>query len=93
MIRIVKPSGAANLRGSIVEDIKVPVTAVSACVRLFIELLLDGPSRVDANDVAAGRPGEATQRKPFGNALMQKSKGIESMMAHNLSTKVTHVSS
>jgi len=46
--------------GSIVEDIKVPVTAVSACVRLFVELLLDGPSRVDANDAAAGRTGEAT---------------------------------
>jgi hypothetical protein len=56
--------------GSIVEDIKVPVTAVSACVRLFVELLLDGPSRVDANDAAAGRPGEATQRKPFSDVLM-----------------------
>jgi hypothetical protein len=53
-----------------VEDIKVPVTAVSACVRLFVELLLDGPSRVDANDAAAGRPGEATQRKPFSDVLM-----------------------
>jgi hypothetical protein len=56
--------------GFIVENIKVPVTAVSACVRLFVELLLEGPSRVDANDVAAGRPGEATQRKPFGEELM-----------------------
>ena len=61
-----QPSGAANARGiSIVEDVKVPATGVSPYVRLFVELLLDGPSRVDANDVAAGRPGEATQRKPF----------------------------
>ena len=79
--------------GSIVEDIKVPVTAVSACVRLFVELLLDGPSRVDANDAAAGRTGEATSREFFGRELMKKSKGIESMTAHNLSIKVTHVSS
>ena len=57
-------------RAGIVENVKAPVTAVSACVRLFVELLLEGPSRVDANDVAAGRPGEATQRKPFGEELM-----------------------
>jgi hypothetical protein len=68
MIHISQPSGTANVghRG----NVKVPVTAVSACVRLFIELLLDGSPRVDANDVAAGRPGEATQRKPFGDVLM-----------------------
>ena len=59
MIDISQPSGTASV-GSIVEDIKVPVTAVSACVRLFVELLLDGPSRVDVNDAAAGRTGEAT---------------------------------
>ena len=52
------------------EDIKVLATAVSPCVRLFIELLLDGSPRVNANDAAAGRPGEATQRKPFGDVLM-----------------------
>jgi hypothetical protein len=69
MIDIRQPSGTTNV-GSIVENIKVPVTAVSACVRLFVELLLDGPSRVDANDAAAGRPGEATQRKPFSDVLM-----------------------
>jgi hypothetical protein len=76
-----------------VEDVKVPASAVSPCVRLVIELLLEGPSRVDANDVAAGKPGEAEQRKPFGGVLLLKSKGIESMTAHNPSTKVTHVSS
>jgi hypothetical protein len=65
-----QPSGTANARGSVVEDVKVPASAVSPCVRLFIELLLDGPSRVDANDVAAGRAGEAAQRKPFGGVLM-----------------------
>jgi hypothetical protein len=69
MIDIRQPSGTRNV-GSIVEDIKVPVTAVSACVRIFVELLLDGPSRVDANDPAAGQPDEATQRKPLGDALM-----------------------
>jgi len=69
MADIGQPSGTASV-GSIVEDIKVPATAVSACVRLSIELLLDGPSRVDANDVAAGRRGEATQRRPFGAELM-----------------------
>lgn len=69
MADIGQPSGTASV-GSIVEDIKVPATAVSACVRLLIELLLDGPSRGDANDVAAGRRGEATQRRPFGAELM-----------------------
>jgi hypothetical protein len=65
-----KPTEWDSQRGGIVENVKAPVSAVSACVRLFVELLLEGPSRVDANDVAAGRPGEATQRKPFGEELM-----------------------
>jgi hypothetical protein len=64
-----QPSGAANARGiSIVEDVRVPATAVSPCVRLFIELLLDGPSGV-TNDVPAGRPGEASDRPQDGSAL------------------------
>ena len=62
--------GSQREGGSIVEDVEVPATAVSPCVRLVIELLLEGPSRVDANDVAAGRAGEAAQRKPFGGVLM-----------------------
>jgi hypothetical protein len=69
MLNTGQPSGAANARGiSIVEDVKVPATAVSPCVRLFIELLLDGPSGV-TNDVAAGRPGEASDRPQNGSAL------------------------
>lgn len=55
------------------EDVKVPATAVSPCVRLFIELLLDGGSGVK-NDVPAGRPSEASDRpqngKRFGGELM-----------------------
>jgi hypothetical protein len=69
MLNTGQPSGAANARGiSIVEDVKVPATAVSPCVRLFIELLLDGPSGV-TNDVPAGRPGEASDRPQDGSAL------------------------
>ena len=69
MLNTGQPGGAANARGiSIVEDVKVPATAVSRCVRLFIELLLDGPSGV-TNDVAAGRPGEASDRPQNGSAL------------------------
>jgi hypothetical protein len=69
MLNTGQPSGAANARGiSIVEDVKVPATAVSPCVRLFIELLLDGPSGV-TNDVPAGRPGEASDRPQNGSAL------------------------
>jgi hypothetical protein len=52
-----------------VEHIKVPVTAVSPCVRLFIELLLDGPPRVNADDIAAGRPGEASDRPYIASPL------------------------
>jgi len=60
--------GSQREGGSIVEDVEVPATAVSPCVRLFIEWLLDGPSGV-TNDVPAGRPGEASDRPQNGSAL------------------------
>jgi hypothetical protein len=56
-----------------VQDVKVPAPAVSPCIRLFIQLLLDGASGVK-NDVPAGRPSEASDRpqngKRFGDELM-----------------------
>ena len=60
-----KPAEWESQRGGIVENVKVPVNAVSACVRLFIELLLDGRSRADANDAAGVDPARPHNGSPL----------------------------